>query len=55
MYEEHITAPNLPQPAPDIRLFDSQIQGFSANQERNSFQPYDIKLQNKVDIQTTNP
>jgi hypothetical protein len=57
MYGEHITAPNLPQPAPDTHLDDLEIQGFSANQERNSYQPYDIKLWNKVDldIQPTNP
>ena len=50
MYEEHITAPNLPQPAPDTHLNDLQKQWFSANQERNSYQPYDVKLRNKVNF-----
>jgi len=56
-YKEHITASNLPHSAPDTHLNDLQKQGFSANQERNSYQPYDIKLRNKVhfDIQPTNP
>jgi hypothetical protein len=55
-HEEHITTPNLPQPAPDTHLNDLQKQGFSANQERNSYQPYGIKLRNEVkfDIQPTN-
>ena len=57
MYKEHITAPNLPQPAPHTHLNDLQKQGFSANQERNSYQPHDIKIQNKVNfaIQPTKP
>jgi len=57
MYEEHITAPNLPQPAPDTHLNDLQKQGILANQERDSYLPCDIKLRNKVkfDIQSTNP
>jgi len=57
MYKEHITAPNLPQPAPHTHLNDLQKQGFSANQERNSYQPYAIKLQNKLNfsIHPTNP
>jgi hypothetical protein len=57
MYKEHITAPNLPQPAPDTHLNDFQKQGFSANQERDSYQPYAIKFRNKVksNIQPTNP
>ena len=56
-YKEHITAPNLPQPAPDTHHNDLPKQGFSANQERNSCQPYDIKFRNKVNfnIQPTNP
>ena len=56
-HEEHITTPNLPQPAPDTHLNDLQKQVLSANQERNSYQPYDINLRNKVnsDIQPTNP
>ena len=56
-HKEHITAPDLPQPAPDTHLNDLQKQGCSANQERSSYQPYDIKLRNKVnfDIQPTNP
>ena len=57
--EEHITAPNLPQPASDTHLIGLQKQGFSVNQERNSFQPYDIKLYNIVNFhihwQPTNP
>jgi hypothetical protein len=42
----------MPTAVPDHRK-----RGFSANLERNSYQPYDIKLQNKVnfDIQPTNP
>ena len=52
-----ITAPNLVQPAPDKHLIGLQKQGFSANQERNSYQPHDIKIQNKVNfaIQPTKP
>jgi hypothetical protein len=50
MYKEHITAPNLPQPAPDKHFNDLQKQGFLANQEENSYQSYDIKLWNKVDF-----
>jgi hypothetical protein len=46
MYKEHITALNLPQLAPGIHLNDLQEQGLSVNQERNSFQPYEIKLWN---------
>jgi hypothetical protein len=36
---------------------DLRQQGISSNQEINSYQPYDIKLRNKVnfDIQPTNP
>jgi len=52
-YEEHITAPNLQQLAPDTHLDDLQKQRFSAsNQERNSYQPYDIKLWNRVNFDT---
>ena len=56
-YEEHITTTKLVQPAPDIHIIDRPKQGFSANQERNSYQPYIIKLWDKVnfDIQPTNP
>jgi len=56
-YIELITTPDLSTPAPDIHLNDLQKQGFSANQERNPYQPYDIKFQNKVtfDLQPTNP
>ena len=39
-FEEHITAPNLFQPAPDEHLNDLQKQGFSAIQEGNMYQPY---------------
>ena len=46
MYKEHITALNLPQLAPGIHLNDLQEQGLSVNQERNSFQPFEIKLWN---------
>jgi hypothetical protein len=52
MYKEHITAPNLPQPAADTHLNDLQNK-FSANQERNPYQPYDIQLRNNFDIQPT--
>jgi hypothetical protein len=56
-FEEKITAPNLSQPAPDEHLNDLQKQGFSAIQEGNKYQPYNVDLQNKVsfDIQPTNP
>ena len=51
--EEHIAAPNLSPPAPD----DLQKQGFSAIQEGNKYQPYNVDLRTKVsfDIQPTNP
>jgi hypothetical protein len=57
MQSELITVPDLSKPAPDVHLIDLQKQGFSANQERNSYQPYNIKLRIKVnfDIQPTNP
>jgi hypothetical protein len=54
LYEEHITAPNLLQPAPGKHLSDLQKQGFSANQERNSYQPYDINFGTKS-ILTSSP
>ena len=56
-FEEHITAPNLSQPAPDEHLNDFPKQGFSAIQEGNKYQPYNVDLRNKVsfDIQSTNP
>ena len=56
-YEEQITAANLSQPAPDEHLNDLQNQGFSAIQEGNAYQPYDVDLRNKIsfDIQPTNP
>jgi len=56
-FEEHITAPNLSQPAPDEHLNDFPKQGFSAIQEGNKYQPYNVDLRNKVsfDIQPTNP
>ena len=56
-FEEHIAAPNLSQPAPDEHLNDLQKQGFSAIQEGNAYQPYNVDLRNKVsfDIQPTNP
>ena len=56
-FEEHIAAPNLSQPAPDKHLNDLQKQGFSATQEGNTYQPYNVDLRNKVsfDIQPTNP
>jgi len=49
-YEEHIAAP-------DEHLTDLQKQGFSAIQEGNAYQPYNVDLWNKVsfDIQSTNP
>ena len=55
-YEEQITVPNLSQPAPDEHLNDLQKQGFSATQEGNTYQPYNVDLRNKVsfDIQPTN-
>jgi hypothetical protein len=55
--EEQITAPNLFQPAPDEHLNDLQKQGFSAIQEGNTYQPYNVDLRNKVsfDIQPTTP
>jgi hypothetical protein len=43
-FEEHITAPNLSQPAPDEHLNDLQKQGFSAIQEGNKYQPYNVDL-----------
>ena len=54
-FEEQITAPNLSQPAPDGHLND--IQGFSAIEEGNMYQPYNVDLRNKVsfDTQPTNP
>jgi hypothetical protein len=57
MYKEHITAPNLPQPASDTHLDDRQKQGFSANLDRNSNQPYDNELRKKVNfcIHSTSP
>ena len=56
-FEEQITAPNLSQPALDEHLNDLQKQGFSAIQEGNNYQPYNVDLWNKVnfDIQPTNP
>jgi hypothetical protein len=56
-FEEHIAAPNLSQPAPDEHQNDLQKQGFSAIQEGNNYQPYNVDLRNKVsfDIQPTNP
>ena len=53
-YEEQITAPNLSQPAPDKHLNDLQKQGFSATQEGNTYQPYNVDLRNKVKL-TSNP
>jgi hypothetical protein len=52
-FEEQITAPNLSQPAPDEHLNDLQKQGFSAIQEGNIYQLYNVDLRNKVsfDIQ----
>jgi hypothetical protein len=56
-FEEQITAPNLSQPAPDEHLNDLPKQGFSAIQEGNNYQPYNVDLRNKVsfDTQPTNP
>ena len=56
-FEEQITAPKLSQPAPDGHLNDLQKQGFSAIQEGNAYQPYNVDLHNKVsfDIHPTNP
>jgi len=56
-FEEHIAAPNLSQPAPDEHLSDLQKQRFSAIQEGNKYQPYNVDIRNKVsfDIQPTNP
>ena len=56
-FEEHIAAPNLSQPAPDKHLHDLQKQGFSAIEEGNKYQPYNVVLRNKAcfDIQPTNP
>jgi len=56
-YEKQITTSNLSQPAPDEHLNDLQKQGFSAIQEDNAYQPYNVDLWNKVsfDIQPTNP
>ena len=56
-YEEQITAPNLSQPAPDEHINDLKKQGFSAIQEGNMYQPYNVDLRNKIsfDIQPTNP
>jgi len=56
-FEEHIATPNLSQPAPNKHLNDLQKQGFSAIQEGNKYQPYNVGLRNKVsfDIQPTNP
>jgi len=56
-FQEHIAAPNLSQPAPDEHLNDLQKQGFSAIQEGNKYQSYNVDLRNKVsfDIQPTNP
>ena len=55
--EEHISAPNWSQPAPDKHQNDLQKQGFSAIQEGNTYQPYNVDLRNKVsfDILPTNP
>ena len=47
-FEEHNAAPNLSQPAPDEHLNDLQKQGFSAIQEGNKYQPYNVDLRNKV-------
>ena len=56
-FEEQITAPNLSHPAPDEHLNDLHKQGFSAIQEGNAYQTYNVDLRNKVsfDIQPTNP
>ena len=57
IYEEQITTPNIPHPAPDEHLIDLQRQGFSAIQESNAYQPYNVDLRNKVsfDMQPANP
>ena len=47
-FEEHIAAPNLSQSAPDEHLDDLYKQGFSAIQEDNAYQPYNVDLRNKV-------
>jgi hypothetical protein len=56
-FEEHIAAPNLSQPAPNEHLNDIRKQGFSAIQEGDKYQPYNVDHQNKVsfDIQLINP
>jgi len=56
-FEEHIAAPNLSQPAPDEHQNDFRKQGFSAIQEGNKNQPYNVNLRNKdsFDILPTNP
>jgi hypothetical protein len=43
-YEEQITAPNLSRPALNEHLNDLQKQGFSAIQEDNAYQPYNVDL-----------
>jgi hypothetical protein len=51
-----ITVPDLSQPTTDKHLNDLQKQKFSATQEGNTYQPYNVDIQNKVsfDIQPTN-
>ena len=46
--KEHIAAPNLSQPAQNEHLNDLQKQGFSATQEGNKYQPYNVDLRNKI-------
>ena len=56
MYEEHVMAPNLLQPAPNKYLNDLQKQGFSAKQERTSYRLWHQSSgQSQFDIQPTNP
>ena len=54
-YEEQITAPNLSQPALDEHLNDLQKQGFSAIQEDNKYQPYNVDFRNKVSFDSNPP
>jgi hypothetical protein len=54
-FEEHIAAQNLSQHAPDEHLNDLQKQGFSAIQEGNAYQPYNVDLRNKVSLTPSPP
>ena len=54
-YEVQITVPDLSQPTTDKHLNDLQKQGFSAIQEDNAYQPYNVGLRIKVSMTSYPP